>query len=120
MKRFRLLQCCNRQHRARLWVCPWLRDNKTDMFDEWIVHVNRPVNAHAGVEYFVDISFKTKEVAITPAGSLEWVFFTRSTIDSIKRPEREDYERLGLVNAPYLPWIVNNDFSPINRGDCQF
>lgn len=114
MKRFRLLQCCNRHNKGHIWVCPWLRDNKTDIFDEWIVLFKQPLNIHAGVDYYVDISFKTRKIAITPIGSMVWVFFASSSIACIRRPNTDDYQNLTLRDAPYLPWVINGNFSAFN------
>lgn len=112
MKRYRLLQVCNRNSRARLWVCPWLRDNKTDPFDEYIVKLRYPAKTMAGVEYFVDIDHAKMEVAITPVGSMQWIWFTPAMVDTIKPPALEDYQNLDRFNAPDLPWLLNGNFSP--------
>lgn len=112
MRRFRLLQVCNRNDRAHLWVCPWLRDEACDPFDEYIVKLKYPVKTMAGVEFFVDIKFETKEVAITPVGSMQWVWFTPAMVDTIEPPELQDYKNLERSQAPALPWVFNSDFSP--------
>ena len=112
MKRYRLLQVCNRNARAHLWVCPWLRDNKTDPFEEWIIRLSKPLKVMAGVDYFIDIEFKTKEIAVSPVGSLHWVFFQRSIVEDISAPTSEDYTNRVVSWAPDLPWLFNSNFSP--------
>ena len=119
MKRFRFLQLCNKNGKAHIWVCPWLRDNKTDPFDEWIIKLNQPAEITIGMDYFVDIFFNTWEVAITPVGSLQWVIFSHKVIESIARPTPEDYKALGLTKAPDLPWIFTSNFSLPDKPDCS-
>ena len=109
MNRYRFLQLCNRNDKARIWVCPWLRDNKTDPFEEWIIRLNQPASITTGMDYFVDIFFDTYEVAVVPVGSLSWVFFTPKVIESITKPTLEDYQALRLTKAPDLPWIFTSN-----------
>ena len=105
MDRFRLLQMCNKNEKGRMWVCPWLRVTDRDPFDEWIVELTVPLKVMGGVDYFVDINFERVDIAVTPVGSMQWVFFTKSLISDIRRPETEDYDNLVVHRAPRPPWM---------------
>lgn len=115
MKRFRLVQVCNRLGRARLWVCPWLRDgwHPSQAFDEWIITLNTRIDLAEGIEYFVDIDYVIcsdaeylmRSVFITPAGTLSWAQIPPAFITSIKAPDADDLSNTETFGAPALPWV---------------
>lgn len=115
MKRFRLLQVCNRLSRAHLWVCPWLRDGWEieAVFQEFVVKLNQPMTLKDGVEYFVDIDFVvmdgydqlTKSVFITPSGDFQWFKIPTNFIVAIVEPDQDDFGNIITYRSPRLPWV---------------
>lgn len=115
MKRFRLVQVCNRHKRAHLWVCPWLRDgwHVSQVFDEWLILLNQPMNLKDDTEYFVDIAFDEvegedrlrREIYITPAGTMSWYQIPKGFVVSIQPPSLEDISNHITFDAPVMPWV---------------